>query len=119
MLLIRVDGRKADYILPQRPYDEKRQEQEHGNRAGDVSRFSQSFRIVVGVFEGDIFVSAVDVCQANSTKSVPSITSIMEDGDRNSHNRSSSDTSDTSVQTWISLPDRCDVYSTGETFGKC
>jgi hypothetical protein len=110
--------RKADNILPQWPYDEKRQEQEDGDRAGDVSCFSQSFRIVVGIFEGDVFVVAIDVCEANGTKSIPSITCVVKGRGCNGHNRSSPDTSDTAVQTWVSLPDRCDVYSAGESFGE-
>jgi hypothetical protein len=111
--------REGDDILPQGPHDEQCQKQEDGDGACDVSRFAQSLRIVVRIFEGDVFVVAIGTCQANGTKSVPSIMSVMEGGDCNSYNRGSSNASDTAVQTWVSLPDRCDVYSTGESFGKC
>jgi hypothetical protein len=117
--VIMSDLREADDSLPQGPYDEQRQEQEDGDGAGDVSRFTQSLWVVVRIFEGDVFVIAIGICQANSTKSVPSIMSVMEGRDCNGYNRSGSDASDTAIQTWVSLSDRCNVHSTGESFGKC
>ena len=106
-------------VVPQWPNDEKCQEQENSDRAGDVGRFPQSLRVVIRIFESDIFVGTINVCQADSTKSIPGVMSIVEYGHCNGHNRSCSDASDTAIQTWISLPNRCDVHSAGESFGKC
>jgi hypothetical protein len=84
-----------------------------------MSCSSQSLRVVVGVFESNVFIITINICQANSTKSVPGIMSIVEDGDRDGYDCSGSDTSDTTVHAWVDLPDRCNAHRTRESVGKC
>jgi hypothetical protein len=84
-----------------------------------MSCSSQSLRVVIRIFESDVFVIPINIRQSDSTKSIPSIMSIMEDGYYKGHNCSSSDASDATVHAWVNLPDRCDAHRTRESVGKC
>ena len=70
-----------------------------------MSRLPRSFGVVSRILEGDVFVVTINVCHTYGTESVPGVASVLKDGNRNGHDRSSTNARDTAIQTWVSLPD--------------